>query len=179
MKDRRVKRKMRETVKSESGESKRGQIKRTTKHMMTWRDARKTPWALSQCHVRHWNVCCETRENVTCEGVLTTHSAGCSRLLSAVKRSDYNNSKNLVKKFHSEFLDEWASKTILLFFEAAHSMSSEVVDNLWFMSSTSVHSTATMWYWMKKTTNATFGIDKGELVQVALLQIHSGDGAYL
>ena len=32
---------------------------------------------------------------------------------------------------------------------------------------------------MKKTTNATFGIDKGELVQVALLQIHGRDGAYL
>ena len=32
---------------------------------------------------------------------------------------------------------------------------------------------------MKKTTNATFGIDKGELVHVALLQIHGGHGAYL
>ena len=32
---------------------------------------------------------------------------------------------------------------------------------------------------MKKTTNATFGIDKGELVQVAFLQIHGGDGAHL
>ena len=32
---------------------------------------------------------------------------------------------------------------------------------------------------MKKTTNATFGIDKGELVRVALLQIHGEDGAYL
>ena len=32
---------------------------------------------------------------------------------------------------------------------------------------------------MKKTTNATLGIDKEELVQVALLQIHDGDGAYL
>ena len=42
------------------------------------------------------------------------------------------------------------------------------------MSSTNVHSTATMRYWMKKTTNATFDIDKGELVQVALLQIHVG-----
>ena len=31
---------------------------------------------------------------------------------------------------------------------------------------------------MKKTTNATFGIDKDELVQVAPLQIHGGDGAY-
>ena len=34
-----------------------------------------------------------------------------------------------------------------------------------------------MRYWKKKA-NATFGIDKEELVQVALLQIHGGDGAY-
>ena len=64
---------------------------------------------------------------------------------------------------------------VSLFFEAAHSMSSEAIDILYFMSSTSVHSTATM----KKTTNAIFGIDKEELVQVVLLQIHGGDGAYL
>ena len=32
---------------------------------------------------------------------------------------------------------------------------------------------------MKWTTNAAFGIDKGELVQVAFLQIHGGDGARL
>ena len=32
---------------------------------------------------------------------------------------------------------------------------------------------------MKRTTNATFGTDGKELVQVALLQIHGGDGAYL
>ena len=30
---------------------------------------------------------------------------------------------------------------------------------------------------MKKTTNATFGIDKEESVQVALFQFHGGDGA--
>ena len=70
-------------------------------------------------------------------------------------------------------------KQVSLFFEAARFMTSEVIDNLQFMSSTSVRSTATMRYWMKKTTNATFGIDKGELVQVARLQIHGGDGAYL
>ena len=65
-------------------------------------------------------------------------------------------------------------KQVSLFFEAAHFMSSEVIDILEFMSSTSVHSTATMNHWMKKTTNASFGIDKKELVQVALLQIHGG-----
>ena len=46
------------------------------------------------------------------------------------------------------------------------------------MSSTNFHSTATMRHW-KRTTNATFGTDRKELVQVALLQIRGGDGAYL
>ena len=32
---------------------------------------------------------------------------------------------------------------------------------------------------MKKMTNVTFGISKEELVKIALLQIHGGDGAYL
>ena len=45
-------------------------------------------------------------------------------------------------------------------------------------SSTNFHSTAAMRYWEKKT-NATFGLDKKELVQVSLLQIRGGDGAYL
>ena len=47
------------------------------------------------------------------------------------------------------------------------------------MISTSFHSTATMRYWKKKKTNATFDIDKKELVQVVLLQIHGGDGSQL
>ena len=66
-----------------------------------------------------------------------------------------------------------------MFFHAAHYTSSEVIDFDEFMSSTRGHSTATMRYWMKKTTNATFGIDKKKLVQVALLEIYGGDGAYL
>ena len=45
-----------------------------------------------------------------------------------------------------------------------------------FMSSTSFHSTATIKYWKKKT-NATFGIDEKELVQVVHLQILGGDGS--
>ena len=52
-------------------------------------------------------------------------------------------------------------KQVSLFFETAQCMSSGVIDNLKLMSSTSVRSTATMRYWMKKTTNATFGFDKG------------------
>ena len=47
------------------------------------------------------------------------------------------------------------------------------------MSSTSGHSTATMRYWIKKKKNATFDIDRKELVQVALLQILGGDGSLL
>ena len=52
-------------------------------------------------------------------------------------------------------------KQASLFFDADHSMSSEVVDNLYFLSPTSVHSTATMRDWMKKTTNATLVLVKG------------------
>ena len=70
-------------------------------------------------------------------------------------------------------------KQVSLFFDIAHSMSSEVNDNLEFMSSTSVHSTATMMYWMKKTTNAISDTGRKESVHVALLQIHGGDGAHL
>ena len=44
------------------------------------------------------------------------------------------------------------------------------------MGSTSFYPTATV---KKKKTSATFGIYGKELVQVALLQIHGGDGAYL
>ena len=70
-------------------------------------------------------------------------------------------------------------KQVALFFDAAHSTSSEVIDFDEFMSSTSGHSTATMRYWMKKTTNAISDTGRKESVQVALLQIHGEDGAYL
>ena len=115
---------------------------------------------------------------MTYAGVLFTHPVGCSRWLSTVNDLTTTNSKN-VKLSTLSFLVSEHRKQVSLFFEAAHCMSSEVIDNLYFMSSTSVRSTATMRYWMKKTTNATFEIDKKELVQVALLQIHGGDGAYL
>ena len=36
-----------------------------------------------------------------------------------------------------------------------------------------------MRYWKKRKTNATFDLDKGDLVQVAFLQIHGGDGAFV
>ena len=63
--------------------------------------------------------------------------------------------------------------------DAAHPTSSEVIDFDEFMSSTSGHSTATMMYWMKKTTNAISDTGRKESVQVALLQTHGVDGAYL
>ena len=61
---------------------------------------------------------------------------------------------------------------VALFFDAAHSTSSEVIDFDEFMSSTSGHSTPTMMYWMKKTTNAIYDTGRKESVQVALLQTH-------
>ena len=69
-------------------------------------------------------------------------------------------------------------KQVALFFDAAHSTSSEVIDFDEFMRSTSGHSTATMMYWMK-TTNAISETGRNESVQVTLLQTHGEDGAYL
>ena len=59
---------------------------------------------------------------------------------------------------------------VALFCGAAHFTSSEGIDFDEFMSSTSGHSTATMMYWMKKTTNAMSDTGRKESVQVALLQ---------
>ena len=69
-------------------------------------------------------------------------------------------------------------RQVALFCDAAHFTSSEGIYFDEFMSSTSGHSTATMMYRMKKTTNASIGINE-ELVQVALLQTHGEDGASL
>ena len=76
---------------------------------------------LSQCHVRHWIVCCETRENVTCEGVLFTLTVRCSRLLSAV------NDLTTIIFFEKVKIPLWVSWWVS-------------IQNK-FMSSTSVHST--------------------------------------
>ena len=70
-------------------------------------------------------------------------------------------------------------KQVALFINAADSTSSEVIDFDEFMSSTSGHSTPTMMCWMKKTTNAISDTGRKESVQVALLQTHGEDGAYL
>ena len=68
MKIRRVKKKMRETVKSANW-----RVEENQNNHCAWSmdDVMRTNiW--SQCHVRRWKVCCETRENVTCVGVLFT-----------------------------------------------------------------------------------------------------------
>ena len=44
---------------------------------------------LSQCRVRHWNVCCETRENVTCESVLFTLVLSAPLVLQVYSRLKY------------------------------------------------------------------------------------------
>ena len=116
------------------------------------------------------------RENCDVRGVLFTHPVGCSRLLSAV--NDLTTTiflKKILSKCHSEQLIQ----KVALFFDAAHSTSSEGIDFDEFMSSTSGHSNATMMYWMKKTTNAISDTARKESVQVALLQTHGEDGASL
>ena len=54
---------------------------------------------------------------------------------------------------------------VALFCDAAHFMSLERIDFDTFMSSTSVHSTATMVCWMKNTTNAISDTGRKESVR--------------
>ena len=64
MKIRRMKRKMKETVKSAKWRSRR---RGRNKHCAWGMDDVMRTTILSQCHLQHWNECGETRENVTCE----------------------------------------------------------------------------------------------------------------
>ena len=73
----------------------------------------------------------KTRENVTCEGVLFTPSVGCSRLLSA--ENDLTTTFFFLKKkscqnFSRSSLMRKRLQQVALFFDAAHSTSSEVID---------------------------------------------------
>ena len=95
------------------------------------------------------------------------------------ERSDYNKFKKSCQGVTLSSLVRKLLKQVALFRDAAHFMSSEVLDFDEFMSCTSGHSTATMMCWMKKTTDAISDTGRKESVQVALLQIHGGDGAYL
>ena len=113
----------------------------------------------------------ETRENVTCEGVLFTPPRRLQQIAFSCTRSDYNKSKKILPKCHSEQLDE----EVALFFDGAHFTSSEGIDFDEFMSL----STATKMCWMMKTTDAISDTRREESVQVALLQTHGEDGAFL
>ena len=152
--------------------------RRESRRTTTWNmddTMRTTPWAMS--HVRHCHECGETRENATCEGVLFTVPVGCSRLLSAVNDLTTKKSK-ILSKFHSEYLDEWASKTGLPVLSCCsfHELRGNWLSLI--MRFNSVHSTATMRYWKKKTS-ATSGTDEKGLVLVVLLQIFGGDSSWL
>ena len=69
---------------------------------------------LSQCRVRHYHECGQTRENVTCEDVLFTHTVGSSRLPSAVNELATTNKKQILSStsFHSTAtMRDWKKKT--------------------------------------------------------------------
>ena len=116
---------------------------------------------------------------MTCEDVLFTPPGGCSRLLSALNDLTTTFFEKTCQSVTLSSLVRKRIKQVALFFDAAHSTNSEVIDFHEFMSSTSGHSTPTMRYWMKKTTNAISDPGRKESVQLALLKIHGEDGAYL
>ena len=99
------------------------------------------------------------------------------------KRSDYINFFFKKKKNRQNVtlssLVRKRLQQVALFCDAAHFTSSEGTDFDKFMSSTSGHFSATMMYWMNKTTNAISDTGRKELVQVAILQTHGEDGASL
>ena len=84
---------------------------------------------LSHCRVRHCYESMQMRENVTCESVLFTHPAGGSRLLSAVNDPTATRKKTRQNATLSILMSK-GPKQVSLFFDAAHSMSSEVIDIL-------------------------------------------------
>ena len=96
--------------------------------------------------------------------------------MSAVDDLTTTNSKNCQSLTLSSLVRKRLQQ-VALFFDASHSTSSEVIDFHEFMSSSSGHSTATMRYWIKKTTNAISDAGGKESVQVTLLQIHGEDGS--
>ena len=117
----------------------------------------------------------ETRENVTCEGVLFTPPRRLQQIAFSCTRSDYNKSKKSCQSVTLSSLLRKRLQQVALFFDAAHFTSSEGIDFDEFMS----HSTATKMCWMMKTTDAISDTRRGESVQVALLQTHGEDGAFL
>ena len=133
-------------------------------------DVRATPWTWANVNVTLKCVV-NQRENVTCEGVLFTHSVGCSKLPSTV--NDLTTNEKL-SKYHSELLCEEAASTSrpVLWCRSFHELRSTC---LWWISELhqwSFHchhevldedDECHFWYWL----------------QVALLQTHGENGAIL
>ena len=114
---------------------------------------------------------------MTCD-VCCSHLRRLQQIAIRCKRSDYNKLKNRRSVTLSSLVRKRLQQ-VALFFDAVHSTSSEVIDFDEFKSSTSGHSTATMMYWLKKTTNAISDTGRKESVRVALFQTHGEDGASL
>ena len=85
---------------------------------------------LSQCRVTDYNKCAQTRENVTCEGVLFTHTRRLQQIATSCKRSDYNNFLRSCESSTLSILMSERAKQVSFFFDAAHFMCSEVIDIL-------------------------------------------------
>ena len=145
--------------------------------------ARHTPcsWALSQCQCdikmcavkngKMWRARCSAHTPRRLQQTaISCKRCDCKHFFLKKKTCESVTLSSLVRK---------RLQQVALFFDAAHSTSSEVIDFDEFMSSTSGHSTPTMMYWMKKTTNAIYDTGRKESVQVALLQTHGEECAYL
>ena len=84
------------------------QSRREVKHTSAWHmDGMTRNNTFGQCRVRHYHECGQTREKMTCEGVLFTLPVGCSRLPSAV--NDLATTFFLKKKMGSTNLDSTAT----------------------------------------------------------------------
>ena len=132
---------------------------------------------LSQCHVRNWNVCCETLENVTCEGVLFTLPVGCS-----CTRSDYNHffkTQKLVKNSSLSFLMSECPKQVPFSLRPLISWAQRSLTffNLW---APPVFTPLPPWGtgWRRRRMPPLILITENWFKSL-LLRIHGGDGPYL
>ena len=161
-----MKMKMRETVKSVEWRVEENQDNNTMRMIHLWR-ARKTPWANVMCDIE---MCAVKHEKMWRVRVFCSHPVGCSRLLSAVNDLTkiplwvswwvrvQNRSPCSLRLLISgaqrylTFFNIWASPVFIL-----------------------LPPWGTRW---RRWRMPPFYIDTKELVQVAILQIHGGDGAY-
>ena len=67
---------------------------------------------LSQCRVRHYHECGQTRENVTCEGVLFTHLLERSNIFRNRSFTLFKNDRHLRERFDSVAVSESISSAM-------------------------------------------------------------------